>query len=82
MSSRRSTVLLADDHAIVTEGLRRVLEQDRLRLFESVLHGEDGGHGEGVFVGIDVVVGTIKDINMDIDDRVAGDDAVGHRCPC
>jgi hypothetical protein len=40
------------------------------------LHGEDGGHFEGVLVGIDLVVGAVEDIDVEVDDRVAGDDAV------
>ena len=45
------------------------LEEDGLCFLEGVLHGENGRHGEGVFVGIDVVVGTIEDFDMHIDHR-------------
>ena len=55
------------------------LEEDGLCFLEAVLHGENGRHGESVFVGINVVVGTIEDFNMDVDDGITGDDAVGHR---
>ena len=52
------------------------LEEDRLGLLEAVLDREDGRHLEGEFVGIDVVVAAVDDVDFDIDDRVAADDAV------
>ena len=52
------------------------LEQDGLGFFQAVLEREDRGHFERHFVRVHIVVGAIDDIHMDIDHRVAGDDAV------
>ena len=52
------------------------LEQDWFGFFQAVFEREDRSHFEGHFVRVDIVVGTVCDIHMHIDDRVAGDDSV------
>ena len=54
-------------------------EKDRTGFLESVTHGEDRCHGEGIFIGINIVVGAVEDIDMDVDDWVASDDPIGGR---
>ena len=78
---RAATIEVARDVALVFLGcdvlnLHDRLEQDRLGFLEAVLHGEDRRHLEGEFVGVHIVVAPIDDVDVNIDDRVAGDDAI------
>ncbi len=45
-------------------------EQDRAGVLDGVLEREDGGHLEREFVGIDVVVAAVDDVDLEVDDRV------------
>src|SRR5476649_586841 len=54
-------------------------EEDRAGLFHRVLHGEDGGELERQFVGIDFVIGTVGDVDGDVDDGRTVDHAVEQR---
>ena len=80
----RRRLKIADDVALelVRGGhfdLHHRLEQNRAGLLHRVLDGEDGGELERQFVGIDFMVGTVGDVDRDVDDRRAVDDAVEQR---
>ena len=55
------------------------LEQDRLGLLESILDRENRRQLERHFVRVDVVIGAVDDVDVDVDHLVAADHAVEHR---
>ncbi len=60
---------------VVDFDLHDRLQQNRVGLLEGVLEGEDARHFEGHFVGIHLVEGAVDDLDLDINDLVAGIDA-------
>ena len=55
------------------------LEKNRVGLLEGVLDGHGAGDLEGGLGGVDLVVGAVDELDLDVDDRVAGDDAALER---
>src|SRR5207302_5346520 len=53
------------------------LEQRRLYLFHRIAESFAAGSAKTVFVGIDVVIRTIDQLDFEIDQWIAGDSAVG-----
>ena len=52
------------------------LEEDGLGLGHGMLEGENAGHAEGEFRGIDLVERTVDHAGLEIDHRIAGHDAI------
>ena len=44
-----------------------------LAFLKGISHAENGGHLESVFVGVDLMVGAVGDVDVHIHNRVAGD---------
>src|ERR1022692_3707640 len=75
-----AAIQVADDVAVIIFGrhdfdLHDRLEQHRLRLAEALFESHRTGNLEGPFVGVDVVVRTVENRDLDVHDRIARDHA-------
>ena len=81
LNASTTTVEIAQNVALVFLGskildLHDRLEQNRLGFLEAVFGSEDCRHLERHFVGIHFVERSVDNVDVDINDRVATDDAV------